>query len=1473
MHKKIHLTVLHFPRGRALKKASFLKPIISVILFLLLPLPILATPALPALVPDGENLADVQGWQINRSNAYYNVDLSPDGKMLAASGSNGTQLWDLQTRRLLHIFGSSLSTSFSFSPNGKTLVGSSSSDVLVWDVKSRTLLHRLKGHSKSISSISFNIDGKTIATSSYDNTIKLWDINSGELLYSFIEHTKPVYSVEFSPDGRLLASSYADNTIRLWNAQTKQLLHTFRGHTEAVRSVNFSPDGQTLASSSYDKTVKLWSIQSKQLLHSFNENFSLAYSVDFHPNGKIIAFGTSKDIKLWDIQTKRLLDTLSGHSSAVASIKFITEGQALASGSHDGTLRIWDINTGQQLDTLQTHSSEVNSVNFNPDGNTFITSSQNTLKIWDMQTKRLIHDFDANIGYSSIFDFTPDGKILASASNSTNIKLWDIQAKKLLHTFKTSGSTGSVDFSPNGKILAIGTASKSVRLWDTHSYGWLHALTGHTKGVLSVTFSPDGKTLASGSRDNTIKLWDILTQKLIHTFGDTAENYSGRITSVSFSPDGKLLASGSGDKTVKLWDLTSKELLHTFNDHTDAVNAVKFSPDGKIVVSGSDDNTVKFWDVASKKRLFYFEGRHNKSVKSVNFSPDGKTLMSSSTDTSVKHWSVETGELLHTFIGGMRGNWLSHDGKRLLRGDDGSFLLVKKGSALIPIIPKTIKRDKIRVSKISHDYAKKTLYLGVGKITELTLKVTNLGKQPLYWPKVQLAPDSAFSLYSSEEIMPKIIAAGETQQIPMKVSPHIIGSTIKPRKDSLRFNISFPGQIDTSPTAIPVVVHAPQLILRETNLQRDYNMLSVQVANIGTQAVNNISINIKAPALELLDSQFDAYSIQANSIMEHSLYLPKNHKPPENLDVSLDIRSSSLPFMTWSFGSPTAAPPKPSKWVYIVPALLSVFSLLGIFYFRRYHHPLLRSLSEQPTKLLQLPIEQLSEAQQRLKQTKRLDSVLSDIEVSVVTLQKALDFQGWDDEQKAEYLALRLGTTLERSKDLSLKTPPRFPLNIDKLQLCIPDVNVAPEDLLRELKANPVTSNTITLIIGPDSTYQRKLYKTTRDLSNKWVAPLDKELTQLLLSPDPENILAEILAGQLSLQQISPYKTGGGVHNESTFFGRRELISQITNRDPANYVLVGGRQLGKSTLLQALKRRYADNPQVECYYMPLSNEVLIPRLSSELKLERTNDPEIFAERLEACIEKNNRRYIFLIDEADRFIEHERAQNYPILNVLRRLSERGNCTFILAGFWQLYQHTALDYQSPIRNFGESLSVGALEKTACIELVTEPMRSMNLLWDNETIVEQLVDECGQRANLIAIACQHIVRNLPPQQRTITAGDMHKALYSDEMRRALTGWVVGVTEEEQTYERLVVYATIEREDFTTADLLEMAKQQNLQLDTKQLEKTLSRLELAFILGRDKGRWFYRVPLFVEYIKEDAPAAKLEAEIIGLTQQTTTL
>jgi len=108
--------------------------------------------------------------------------------------------------------------------------------------------------------VAFSPDGRTLASGSWDNTIKLWDLESGEIRRSLSGHTDGVNSVTFSPNGKTLASGSSDLTIKLWDVESGEIRRTLAGHTIGVNSVRLSPDGRTLASGAYDGTVLLWDI-------------------------------------------------------------------------------------------------------------------------------------------------------------------------------------------------------------------------------------------------------------------------------------------------------------------------------------------------------------------------------------------------------------------------------------------------------------------------------------------------------------------------------------------------------------------------------------------------------------------------------------------------------------------------------------------------------------------------------------------------------------------------------------------------------------------------------------------------------------------------------------------------------------------------------------------------------------------------------------------------------------------------------------------------------------------------------------------------------------------------------------------------------------------------------------------------------------------------------------------------------------
>ncbi|CAE6540046.1 unnamed protein product, partial [Rhizoctonia solani] len=80
-------------------------------------------------------------------------------------------------------------------------------------------------------------------------------------------HTDAVTSVAYSPDGKSVASGSWDNTIRIWDAQSPSINgEPLTGHSNWISSVSYSPLGNIIASGSDDNTIRIWDINTRRQL-------------------------------------------------------------------------------------------------------------------------------------------------------------------------------------------------------------------------------------------------------------------------------------------------------------------------------------------------------------------------------------------------------------------------------------------------------------------------------------------------------------------------------------------------------------------------------------------------------------------------------------------------------------------------------------------------------------------------------------------------------------------------------------------------------------------------------------------------------------------------------------------------------------------------------------------------------------------------------------------------------------------------------------------------------------------------------------------------------------------------------------------------------------------------------------------------------------------------------------------------------
>ena len=314
----------------------------------------------------------------------------------------------------------------------------------------------------------------------------------------------------FAKDGRTFASSSYDETIRFWNSATETPWQTITGYNrERIFHVMYASHGRILACLRVGG-IQLWEPHTGGLIKTVDLKkgiFSIAYS----PDNVTFAYETSGgNVWLLDVNTGESNETpLIGHTESISSLDFNRDGSILASGSYDRTIRLWNVDTGNLRETLEGHTDGVQHVAFSPTGFILASASDDgTIRLWDIKTGDVIKILDGHAERIRHVAFSPTGLILASTKGDGAIRLWDIKTGEPLKTITPASGASFTVYSPDGNTLAS-TDRKVIHLWNAHSGELLRTLTGHIGYIYSIAFSPDGRTLTSGSSDGTMLLWEI----------------------------------------------------------------------------------------------------------------------------------------------------------------------------------------------------------------------------------------------------------------------------------------------------------------------------------------------------------------------------------------------------------------------------------------------------------------------------------------------------------------------------------------------------------------------------------------------------------------------------------------------------------------------------------------------------------------------------------------------------------------------------------------------------------------------------------------------------------------------------------------------------------------------------------------------------------------------------------------------------
>ena len=270
------------------------------------------------------------------------------------------------------------------SADGQTaLTGSFDSTAIRWSLTRNVAEQVLRFHDDAVNAVVLLGDGRA-ATAGADGRIAIWTVGNAHPDAVLEGHTAPIVSLAVSSDGATLASASWDRTIRLWPL-AGGAARVLEGYSQNVNGVAFTPDGRALVSVSYDQSVRIWPLANASAPTAIAMPSPLN-AVAIGGNGDIAVGGADGRVYFLAGDGARAGDVAAG-PRPVISLAISPDGALAAAASIGGSVAVIDRKTRELARTLVGPGLPVWSVAFMPDSRTLLTGgADNIIRRWNAAT-------------------------------------------------------------------------------------------------------------------------------------------------------------------------------------------------------------------------------------------------------------------------------------------------------------------------------------------------------------------------------------------------------------------------------------------------------------------------------------------------------------------------------------------------------------------------------------------------------------------------------------------------------------------------------------------------------------------------------------------------------------------------------------------------------------------------------------------------------------------------------------------------------------------------------------------------------------------------------------------------------------------------------------------------------------------------------------------------------------------------------